>query len=140
MEYPFAPLAGALDVVPALHHFGCRPGDGVSEDVRVAPHQLLDDAAGNAGKVAPALLLGKQRQEKGVVQEIPHLAGDLIAAARLGGVNQLISLFKGVGDDIGNVLLAVPGAILPQAPDHAVQFQEAVGQTPGCGFIFIACH
>ena len=52
VEDPFAFLLRALDLVPALAHASRGTRVGITEDVRVSPHELLVDAARDGFEVA----------------------------------------------------------------------------------------
>jgi len=100
----------------------------------VAADQLLAAAVGHRDQVAGAPLLGQQRQEVDLEQDVAQLVDQLGVVAGVRGVGQLVGLLDGVGDDRALVLLAVPRAVAAQAPRDLVETRKGgrAGGRPLC--------
>jgi hypothetical protein len=95
--------------------------------VRVAADELLADVLGHLGHVARAALLEQQREEVDLEEDVAELVAQLAVVAGVGGVGQLVGLLDRVGHDRALVLLAVPGALAPQAAGQLVETGDGGG-------------
>ncbi len=106
------PLA-CLELLPGDQHFvrGGHWRRGLTEHMRMAPHQLVVDGPCDTVEVEPATVLGQPRVEHHLEQQvtefIPQLGGGF---SRLDGVDHLVGLLQRVGRDGLEGLDAVPGA------------------------------
>ena len=66
-------LLRLLDLLPVAHDVGGLVGDDVAEDVRVAAHELVVDAARDVGHGERAGLLREHRVEHDLVEEVAEL-------------------------------------------------------------------
>jgi hypothetical protein len=69
---------------------------------------------GHLGKAALTALLEQQGQEVDLEQHVAQLVEQLGVVARVGGVRELVGLLDRMRDDRALVLLAVPGALVPE--------------------------
>ena len=128
VEDAAAALLLGLDRLPALAHATGRPRLGVAEDVRVPADELLVDGARDRVEVAVALLLEQQRQEEDLEQQVAELVVELGRVVGERRVGDLVGLLDRVRDDRARRLLAVPGALGPQAPGQLLSCSSgAVG-------------
>ncbi len=131
-DAPTSLLLG-LDRLPALTHAPCGRSLGVSEDVRMSPHELRVDATGDGLEIPLALLLEEQGQEVRLEEQVAELVDELcriVCERRLG---DLVGLLDRVGDDRACRLLAIPGALRPQATGQLLELEERSpeGVVPG---------
>src|SRR2546429_9966310 len=89
--------------------------------MRMAADQLLAATVGDRREVAGPALLEQQGEEVDLEQDVAELVAHPLVVAVLDRVGQLIGLLDGVGHDRALVLLAVPGALAPQAARYLVQ-------------------
>ncbi len=98
---------GRLVVVPG--HAGI-PGRLVAEDVRMPPHHLVGDQAGDGGEVEAVLRLA----QAGVVDDLEQQVAELVRKGRPvaagDGVGDLIGFLYRVGRDGVEGLRLIPGA------------------------------
>ena len=66
-------LLPELDLLPVPHHDVGVVGDDLAEHVRVAAHELVVDAAGHVGHGERADLLGQDRVEHDLVEQVTEL-------------------------------------------------------------------
>ena len=97
--------------------------------MRVAADQLLAAVLGDRGEVARAALLEQQRQEVDLEEDVAELVEQLRVVAAVGRVGELVGLLDRVRDDRALVLLAVPGALAPQAAGDLVEARERLGES-----------
>jgi len=102
-------------------------GQLVAEDVRVAAHELVVAVVGHPREVAGAALLQQQRKEVDLEENVAELVEQLGVVASLRRIGQLVGLLHRVRDDRALVLLAVPGAVAPQAARQRVEARDSGG-------------
>ena len=99
----------------------------VTEDVRVAAHQLVVDAGGDVGDREPPGLLGERGVELDLVQQVAELldqrlvGGGVVGVERLQRVDDLERLLDEVRHQRGVGLLAIPRALLAQRAGELVE-------------------
>ena len=124
VEDAFAALLLGLDRLPALAHAPCRARLGVAEDVWVPAHELFVYGPGDLVEVPFALLLEEQREEEHLEEEVAELVEELRGIVRERGVGDLVRLLDRVRDDRASRLLAIPGALGPEAPGQLTELAE----------------
>ena len=124
VEDALAALLLGLDRLPALAHPPCRARLGVAEDVWVPAHELFVYRPGDVVEVSLALLLEEQREEEHLEEEVAELVEELRGIVRERGVRDLVGLLDRVRDDRASRLLAIPGALRPEAPGQLTELAE----------------
>ena len=124
MEDALAALLLGLDLLPSLPHARRCSRLRVPEHVRMPSNELLVRGACDGLEVTLALLLEQQREERHLEQQVAELVGELGRVTADRRVGDLVCLLDGVRDDGDRGLLAIPGAVLPQAPRQLVQVEE----------------
>src|SRR5690606_14113338 len=122
-----------LDGFPVLQHlFGAAHLD-VTEDVRMAAHQLLDDAADGVVGTEAALSAAELGRKHDLQRQFPELFLQVARVASVDGVHDLARLLQHVALEGGERLLTVPRAAVgrEQALHHLDQAGEALAPLLG---------
>ena len=121
---PSRPSCSALIASQRSRTRAGRARLGVAEDVRVPAHELFVYGPGDLVEVPLALLLEEQREEEHLEEEVAELVEELRGIVRERGVGDLVRLLDRVRDDRASRLLAVPGALGPEAPGQLTELAE----------------
>ena len=119
-----APLLDPLDLLPVRQHLPGGVGPLGAEDVGMAADELLVDGPGHVGEVERAPLGAERGVEHDLEEQIAELLGQLVVAGPVrpvepvDGLHHLIALLEQVAGQALVRLLAVPGALDPQAADE----------------------
>ena len=130
MEDPFASLLLGLDLLPPLAHALGGTRVGVTEDVRVPADELCVHHTGDGLQVALVFFLEQKREEENLEQQVAQLVDQLLGCLGERGVGDLVGLLDRVRDERANSLLAIPGALAPQALGQLSQVEQRISDTP----------
>jgi hypothetical protein len=104
----------------------------VAEDMRVAAHHLIGDAAGDVLESEGLLLLRHARVVDHLQQQVAELFLEVRHVAPGDGVGDLVSLLDGVRRDGVEALLQVPGATALGRAQPGHHLDQSVGLSAHC--------
>ena len=139
VEDPLTPLLLRLDRLPALAHPPCGRGLGVAEHVRMTPHELRVDTASDGLEIPLALLLEEQGEEVRLEEQVTELVDELGRVVRERRLGDLVGLLDRVRDDRPRRLLAIPGALRPQATGQLLELEERAPEGVGTEIVSRRC-
>ena len=99
MEDALAPFLLGLDRLPALADPPRRTRVDVSEDVRMASHELRVHVASDGLEVPLTTLLEQKRQEIDLEEEVAELSVQRFPVVDERGIRDLVGLLDGVRND-----------------------------------------
>src|SRR5215208_559652 len=120
-----------LDLVPVAQDLARALRFDGPEDVRVPAHELRVDVRGDVAQRPLSALLEQQGEEVDLEEDVAELVEQLGVIARVRRRGQLVGLLDGVRDDRALVLLAVPRALLAQAPREGVEAPQRLDDLLG---------
>ena len=99
-------------------------GPGLGENMRVAPDQLVADAARHGGEIKAPGLLAQQRVKHHLEQQVAQLIAQAIQITAPDGVGNLVGLLDRKRRNAEKILFPIPRAAGCRVPQRAHERQQ----------------